>query len=841
MPPCSDILKSPVAKLSDPSVGTPSTVRVADVVFAARAGGGEAHFTYSLPFDAEVGDLVLAPLSTRPLAGVVTRVYAAAEKDLGFPMEKLRPLEGKVLDLRIPEQLLETARFIGEAYLCPLPVAVGPTLPPGIGDRLINSWEVDESALSKSELHLTALQIEVIEATRAAGGTVTPPKSTRTEVQKAIRLLEAKRILVRSTRVQQIERTDSEQLYRLCSDEEKIERFVRSAAHKKPAQVLTLIKLREAASGTLSLEDIKSLGGVTVAAVRALVDAGMLDPAEDPKSGQSRPAPQPNDRQSKAIQAISEAIVKGAPEGFLLFGVTGSGKTEVYLRAAAEALRKGKQVLYLVPEIALATQAIGGLRARFGESVAVLHSELSPKERLGHWLRIASGEAPIVIGARSALFAPLSNLGLIVMDEEHEASYKQESSPRYHAKAVVKYLAAQHGCPYVLGSATPNVESFHEALQGSLQLLELPERAAEAELPEVEIEDLGAGFRTGHPALLSERLEELLKETVASGHQAILFLNRRAYAPFLVCRECGHFFMCPRCAVTLTFSRKSGMLRCHHCGHQERPPDACPSCQGSRLNPIGIGTEKVEEAVQVLLPDAKVARLDRDVAQRKGALESILAAFGSGELDVLVGTQIVAKGLNFPNVTLVGVVTADVSLNLPEFRASERTFQLLCQVSGRAGRGDAPGRVVVQTFSPSHVAVQTARMHDYRSFFEYAIAEREAANYPPFRKLVNIVFAGPDYAPVVKLAEEAARKLLALIQSTNHNPQSTDHRPQTTDHIEILGPAPCVIERLQNRWRYHVLVKLPPNSSASPLGTIVDGLEKGNVQVTVDVDPYSLM
>lgn len=799
-------------------------VRVADVVFAARAGGGEAHFTYSLPFDAEVGDVVLAPLSTRPLVGVVTRAYSASGGDLGFPLEKLRALEGKVLGLQIPPPLLKTARFIAEEYLCSLPVAIGPALPPGIADRLVNSWTIDETALSISDLHLTALQIEVIEAARAAGGTITPPKSARAEAQKAIRLLEAKRILLRSTRVQNLKETESEPLFRLTSDEEKIQQFLRTRAQKKPAQVLTLIKLREASSGSLSLEDIKSLGGVTIAAVQALVDAGMLEPANDPKSGQKIRAPEPNKNQAAAIRAISEAINQGSSDGFLLYGVTGSGKTEVYLRAAAEALRKGKQVLYLVPEIALATQAIGGLRARFGESVAVLHSELSPKERLGHWLRIASGEAPIVIGARSALFAPLSNLGLIVMDEEHEGSYKQEAAPRYHTKAVVRYLAAQHGCPYVLGSATPSIETFHEASEGSLSLLELPERAAEAQLPDVEIEDLGAGFRTGHPALLSERLEELLKETVACGHQAILFLNRRAYAPFLVCRECGHFFMCPRCAVTLTFSRKSGMLRCHHCGHQERPPDACPSCQGSRLNPIGIGTEKVEEAVQSLLPDAKVARLDRDVAQRKGALESILAAFGSGELDVLVGTQIVAKGLNFPNVTLVGVVTADVSLNLPEFRASERTFQLLSQVSGRAGRGDAPGRVVVQTFSPSHVAVQTARLHDFRAFYEYAIAERAAANYPPFRKLVNIEFAGPDYAPVVRISDEAARRLRS-----------------TLPDAEILGPAPCVIERLQNRWRYHLLIKLPPDTSVTPLGQIVEGIEKGNVQVTVDVDPHSLM
>jgi primosomal protein N' (replication factor Y) len=798
-------------------------VPVVDVVFGARTGGAEAEYTYLCPYSVTPGALVLAPLQSRPLVGIVRRRYEASDHELGFPIEKLRPIESVLDSYVLPPALFRAAEFLAEEYLCPFPVAIGPAIPTGISDSLVSSWTLVENQVREG-IALTPLQAELIEVARQHGGKLNPAKSIPQQQRKAIRLLEAKGILTRMTTVALEEDRAPLGLLRLVSDDERIDSYLRDHAQKRPAQTLALLRLRESEAGALSMEDIRVLGGTTHLVVKSLVEAGLLEAVDESSATTPISAPTPNEGQLQAIEAISRTVRSRSGKGFLLFGVTGSGKTEVYLRAAAESIRQGRQVLYLVPEIALATQAIGRLRERFGKSVAVLHSELTPRERIATWIRIARGQIPIVIGARSALFAPLSNLGLIVMDEEHEGGYKQESSPRYHAKALVKFLAKEHGCPFVLGSATPSIETFNEALAGEIELLELPERAASAQLPTVEIEDLGAGFRSGSPALLTERLEELLAETVRAGHQAILFLNRRAYAPFLVCRECGHFFMCPNCAVTLTYSRKSIRLRCHHCGHQERPPDVCPSCKGSRLNPIGVGTEKVEEAVQALLPNVKVERLDRDVAQRKGALESILARFGAGEIDVLVGTQIVAKGLNFPNVTLVGVVAADVSLNLPDFRASERTFQLLSQVAGRAGRGTAPGRVVFQTFSPSHIALQTARTHDYRSFYEGTITERQDAKYPPFVKLVNIVISGSDYAPVVQSSEMVARELRGIL----------------ADAV-VLGPAQCVLERLHNRWRWHVLVKLAPDRSTESIRQVVDRLASTHVQIMVDVNPHSLM
>lgn len=806
------------------SESSPSRVRVADVVFDARVGGAAARYTYATLIPVEAGDLVLAPLSGRPLAGVVVNVYEAGASDLGFPVEKLRPISEKIEGAGLPRPLVEMASHIAEAYLCSFSSAIGPALPPGIADRVVTEWMLDEEALKEHFLALTALQTEIIATIRESIGPYRVPKTLSSPLRKALKLLEAKGIAIKSTRLRPIEADSVERrLYRLTSDEARIDAYLHEHAKKRPAQALVLIKLREVHLGALGVDDIRALGGVTHQVVKALLDAGLLEEVE-PDSRPPHPAPTPNSEQGRAIREIVAAIEKENPLGFLLFGVTGSGKTEVYLRAASEALRAGKQVLYLVPEIALATQAIGQLRDRFGGRVAVLHSELSPKERLANWMRIAHGEAPIVIGARSALFAPLANLGLIVMDEEHEASFKQESLPRYHAKNLVRFLAEKHRCPYVLGSATPSVETYYESEQGHLVRLELKNRAADAQLPTVEVEDLGFGFRSGQPALLTHTLEEYLAETVAEGHQAILFLNRRAYSPFLICRECGHFFMCPQCAVTLSYSRRDQKMRCHHCGYQAPPPDACPSCLGSRISPVGVGTEKVEEAVQSVLPEAKVARLDRDIASRKGALETILAEFGAGETDVLVGTQIVAKGLNFPNVTLVGVIAADVSLNLPDFRAAERTFQLLSQVAGRAGRGDLSGRVVIQTFNPSHIAVQCARAHDYLRFYRETIREREESNYPPFTSLANITFAGTEFAAVVRLAETSARRLRDVLPEA-----------------DVVGPSSCVIERVQNRWRWHILVKLPPQASPKPIADALESLECGKVQVTIDVDAYALM
>ncbi len=812
---------------------------VAEIALDPKSGGQEALYTYRVPPGTPVGEAFFVPLGNRLALGFATRVFEADEATLGFPMEQLREAGSRVEGLSLPEGLIALARYTQEETLSPLPVALSAATPPGVRERLVTAWTLTEAgervfqtgaglfgeAEIAPEAVLTPLQREVLRTLRDAGGMLVESKTRRIEAGtlRALKLLRSKGMVQDVLSLaSDAERQKTEQLFALTADESRIEAFLKKEGKKKPAQALTLMRLQATEHAGLALAEIKALAGVTETTLRALIQAGYLESAQ--AEAPSRRTPPPANRyQQLAIDAIASSIEGGEFRPFLLYGVTGSGKTEVYLRAAAEALRAGRQVLYLVPEIALATQAIAQLRERFGRRVSVLHSELSPTQRLQNWRRIRAGEAPIVLGARSALFAPLTNLGLIVMDEEHEGSYKQETAPRYHAKRLARFLAERHACPLVLGSATPSIESFYEAEHERLTLLSLPERAASAKLPSVQIEDLTAGYRFGRPAILSEALHERLVRTLERGEQAILFLNRRAYAPFLICRDCGHQIVCPHCTVTLTYHRAENRLRCHHCGFHTSPPDTCPQCQGLRLSPFGVGTEKVEEAVREAFPETSVGRLDRDIARKKGALEETLALFRSGELQVLVGTQMVAKGLDFPNVTLVGVIAADTSLNIPDFRASERTFQLLSQVAGRAGRGVSPGHVIVQTFNPEHIAVQAASRHDYLGLYETLRVEREAAGYPPYRRMVNLVWSGLNRSEVIQASTDAAERLAKLPQ------------------VELLGPADCVLERIQRRWRRHLLLKLLPEADLAALNDALAKFDPPGVQQVVDVDPYSLM
>ncbi|HVL39348.1 MAG TPA: primosomal protein N', partial [Fimbriimonadaceae bacterium] len=667
-------------------------VQVVDVALDSRSGGRDAVYTYQAPPDVAPGDALFVPLGSRSVMGYAITVREIGQEDLGFPIKNLRPVHSRVEGLSLPEPLLELVRMISQEYLCPLPVALTVAAPPGVKDRLVQAWTLSDEP---HEHKLTVLQEEVLATLRDAGGVLTSPKGKKLPAssEKALKLLRGKGLVRQSLAIAPFsEQRKPHSLLRLTHDEQRLERFLREEGKRKPAQALTIMRLQTAEDAALTAQEIKAMSGVTDTIVRSLVEAKLLERVE--QAALLKPAPKPNAYQQLAIDSVTASIREGLFTPFLLFGVTGSGKTEVYLHASSEALKLGRQVLYVVPEIALATQAVSQLRERFGGTVALLHSELPAKERLENWSRIRSGDAPVVLGARSALFAPLDNLGLIVLDEEHEAAYKQESAPRYHAKKVARFLGERHSCPVILGSATPSVESFFEAEQGRLTLLSLPERAAQARLPAVHVEDLRQGYKAHRPSILTDELHRRMEESFGRGEQAILFLNRRAYAPFLICRDCGHQFKCPNCAVSLSYSRRDRRLRCHHCGHSSQPPETCPNCRGQKLNPFGVGTEKVEEAVREAFPEARVARLDRDVAQRKGALEETLAQVRSGEIQCLVGTQIVAKGLDFPNVTLVGVIAADISLNLPDFRSSERTFQLLSQVAGRAGRGMSPGHVV---------------------------------------------------------------------------------------------------------------------------------------------------
>ncbi len=530
--------------------------------------------------------------------------------------------------------------------------------------------------------------------------------------------------------------------------------------------------------------------------------------------------------QELAVASVRLAMRRSRPQGFLLFGVTGSGKTEVYLRALQEAVQAGKQGIVLVPEIALTPQTVARFRSRFPR-IAVLHSRLTERERVQAWGRIRSGEVDVVVGARSAIFAPVPKLGLLVMDEEHEPSFKQQSPPRYHARDVARKRAELEGAIVILGSATPSLESFVAAQQGELSLLRLPNRVGGGVLPETAILDLGSLPFQKVPSALSAPMKEQIHRTLQRGEQAILFLNRRGFARVNVCMACRESVQCQDCSVSLVLHRRAGRLLCHLCGHEQSVPTQCPNCEAPGMRALGFGTERVEEELRRNFPQARVARMDSDTTGTRGSHERILADFGKGELDLLIGTQMIAKGLDFPRVTLVGIIFADTSLSLPDYRGAERTFQLVAQVAGRAGRSDRGGRVLVQTFQPHHPAILAAVEHDYEKFVKGELQERQETLYPPFAQLLRILISHPEEERGKQTAQEVRERL------------------ESAGRVSwgILGPAACPIPRVRGRSRFQILVKTEKEDDFRDLVSYARSrvMTSAPVRVTLDVDPVSLL
>ena len=577
--------------------------------------------------------------------------------------------------------------------------------------------------------------------------------------------------------------------------------------------------------------------GISEGVVAALAGRGFLTLEEreatlDPYAGggalpEVAPEGEPSPEQQTAIEGIRAALDgSGRAEPFLLQGVTGSGKTRVYVEAVAEVVTRGGRAIVLVPEIGLAAPTVARFRSRFGDRVAVLHSGLSRGERASAWNRVRSGDASIVIGARSALFAPVGRADLVVVDEEHETAYKQDETPRYLARDVAVYRASLEGGVVVLGSATPSLESRSRADEGKYRRLTLPDRIAGRPMPVVEIVDLAREDALVGPGL-SDVLVEALAKTLAAGDQALLFLNRRGFASFIQCTDCGWVGACPNCRISLTYHRGSPRLQCHYCDHREPVPDVCPSCSGRRLDTRGLGTQQVEAAVVARFPEARIERMDLDTTGPKWSHARLYRAMQGREIDILVGTQMIAKGFDLPGVALVGVVSADTALHFPDFRSSERTFQLLVQVAGRAGRGDAPGRVLFQTWLSEHFVLTAAAAHDYEAFYRRERKDREALGYPPATRLANVVVSGPDPEPV----EEAIGRV-------------AEHA-RGREGLTVVGPAPAPLERLRGRWRHHVLLKAP---SPQPLDRILRELARreeelvgGSSRLEIDRDPLSLL
>lgn len=543
-----------------------------------------------------------------------------------------------------------------------------------------------------------------------------------------------------------------------------------------------------------------------------------------------------NDDQRAIFAPVEQAVLAGGYHAFLLRGVTGSGKTEVYLRAIEEVVRQGKEAIVLVPEISLTPQTIERFRGRCGE-VAVLHSHLTDSERGAHWRRVAAGQVNVVVGARSAVFAPTRKLGLIVIDEEHEGSFKQESTPRYHARDVAVMRAKLENVPILTGSATPSLESWHNARRGNYTLLSLPNRVLDRPLPHVGLIDLRHEPKTGGPFhALSPTLEKAMHKALETGGQVMLLLNRRGFSTHVHCPVCGHVATCQNCDLALTFHRQRASLLCHYCGFEQPPYEKCPMCAQPSVRYQGLGTERLHAEIQGKFPNKVVMRMDSDTMQRPGSHQRVLDAFRDGHIDVLLGTQMIAKGLDFPNVTLVGVINADIGLHMPDFRAAERTFQLLAQVAGRTGRGEQGGRVLIQTFNPEHPCIGLAAKHDYLRFAELEMEHREAHLYPPYQRLVRLIIRSKKEDAAANFAETLAGAFREALRSPERN-------PPLAPGVRVLGPAEAPVYRLSSYFRFHFQLQ-----SASPgllhqvmRDVLAIARPPHGVEFQVDVDPFNML
>jgi len=728
-------------------------------------------FTYRLSAEqstaAKVGARLVVPLGRT----VVTAYIVGIQDELPQSLSETDIKDAQTLvdtDPVCNPEILELARWVADYYACPLGEVIKAALPPGMSPK-------------------------------KSGSAFAKPK------------------LRRFVRLRQPLNLDEEKL----GDAQR--RAISTLESTGPMALQSLLTTAGVSSATITSLEKKSLVEVSIEAVRR-------DPLSDGLGIKSE-VHTLTTPQASVLTQIEEQMNSGSYSAFLLHGVTGSGKTEIYMRAMSKALSLGRSAMMLVPEIALTPVFSRRLRARFGDQVAIFHSSLQKGERFDEWTRVKKGDARVVIGTRSAVFAPVKNLGLIVVDEEHESSYRQQESPYYNARDVAIVRAQKESATVVLGSATPSLESFHNASKGKYTLVNLPERIGARPMATAKIIDMRTVFaRHGKPRVFSDELLEAIRDTRERGEQSIIMLNRRGYSSFILCRSCGETVQCPNCDVTLTYHRSERVIVCHYCNHREAVPRVCPSCGKKYIYYVGEGTEQLEEMLRLLFPSLRVARIDRDTTTRRKVFEQSLADFSAGKIDTLVGTQMLAKGHDFPNVTLVGVVSVDVGLALPDFRAAERTFQLITQVAGRAGRGDRPGRVLIQTYHPYHYALRHACAQDYEGFYEEELRYRQNHSYPPFVALASVLVHGPDLGRVRSDALELRKQLDTANQERK---------------CRVLGPAPAPLARLKGEHRFQLLIK---SRSRKHLREVADAALKkaadGGMNlrtVNLEIDPVSIM
>ncbi len=799
--------------------------------------------TYEVPVAlegiVEPGHLVQVPFRNRAKTGLVMQVDAALEDE--SIASKIRPL----IDLVDAEPLLDARgtdflQFIADYYLAPIGQVVRLALPSFVRLEGMKHYRLrDAAAADDLDDELRGVVAHLRDA--AAAVSVKALKEDSGLTYTRLREFEEFDLVEVSYEEKDASvKVRTEKFYRLRRHPDDGERV-----GSKQARILDLLDGEE----SVALADIREAVSSPYSSLSGLEERGFIEVWEEEvyrDPFEQEPVRQPDEHvltpaQKRALDAIGNARQAGSFQGFVLHGVTGSGKTEVYVRAIRAELAAGNRALVLLPEIALTPQFVAVFRGYFGEKIAVLHSGLTPAEKFDQWRRIKRNEVDIVIGARSALFAPLTNVGIIVVDEEHDTSFKQGEGPRYHARDMALVRGKLEQARIVLGSATPSLESYHNAKSGRLKYLHMPERVAQRPMPKVDIVDLREQDQgpPGPSDVLSHELVRAVDRTLQDQMQAILFLNRRGFSPCVICQSCGHVFKCQNCDVSLTYHRHQESLRCHHCDYAIRMPEVCPECGDQKINRRGTGTEKLEGHLTELFPRANIARLDRDTSTGKG-LRRTIGAFRRGEVDLLVGTQMVTKGHDFPGVVTVGVVMADLSLNFPDFRAAERTFQLLTQVAGRAGRGDDAGHVYIQTFNPTHYSLQAAMHHDFASFSERELQLRKELSYPPFGHLIAVKFEAASEGRCIQAARDyatAARRALREDQ-------------KLSESVFMLGPAMAPLSRLKGKSRWQLLLKSRSRTAVRKLAiAMLNGVAHfepnkspyRDVRIVVDVDPVNML
>lgn len=763
---------------------------IAEVIVDVAAYPIDRPFDYKIPelFSGfvEPGMRVKVPFGPRKVVGYVIALKEESDLDIS----KIKPLE-ELIDFEpiLSTELLELSEWLATDTLAYRIEALQVMLPAAMRAKYVKFIQVEDLQAITNEAFLKMLQKRDRVPLKNAD---TPELLKQLKVYTKLGAVRVDTLVKQQTtvkRVRMIHIERAEILHQLID-----------TLSKQAVKQRELMEWMIAYAGQ-AIEAGKLMADASVSApvLKTVIEKGAaqekkLEVYREPESLEIRDTAIPKQLtsyQQHAVDEVLDAFRTGSDMTFLLHGITGSGKTEVYLRSIEEVLSTGKEAIVLVPEISLTPQMTSRFKERFGDQVAVMHSALSAGEKYDEWRKIHRKEVKVVVGARSAIFAPFEKLGIIILDEEHESTYKQEDSPRYHARDVAIWRSQFNHCPVILGSATPALESYARASKDVYRLLELPTRAKDQELPNVTIVDMRAELKDGNRSMFSVPLAEAIRDRLDKREQTVLFLNKRGFSSFVLCRDCGTTIQCPNCDISLTYHRATENLKCHYCGHEERVPHICPECESEHIRFFGTGTQKAEEEITKLFPEARVLRMDVDTTRQKGSHARLLQKFSEGQADILLGTQMIAKGLDFPNITLVGVLAADTTLHLADFRAAEKTFQLLTQVSGRAGRHELEGEVFVQTYTPEHYAIELAKAQVYEPFYQMEMSSRKQFGYPPFYYIVNVQFSHEDLMKVVGYAEKAVRFL-----ADGLSPESV-----------IIGPTASAISRVNNRYRYQCLIK----------------------------------